>query len=80
MNPEIILNCAASADGKIALANRRKLNLSNEEDFKRVHSLRSDCDAIIVGIETILEDNPSLTINTKYTSGKEPIRIVLDTN
>ena len=80
MNPEIILNCAASADGKIALANRQKLNLSNEEDFKRVHSLRSDCDAIIVGIGTILEDNPSLTINTKYASGKDPIRIVLDTN
>ena len=80
MNPEIILNCAASADGKIALANRQKLNLSNEEDFKRVHSLRSDCDAIIVGIGTVLEDNPSLTINTKYASGKDPIRIVLDTN
>jgi len=80
VNPEIILNCAASADGKIALANRHKLNLSNEEDFKRVHSLRSDCDAIIVGIGTVLEDNPSLTINTKYASGKDPIRIVLDTN
>ena len=80
MNPEIILNCAASADGKIALANRQKLNLSNKEDFKRVHSLRSDCDAIIVGIGTVLEDNPSLTINTKYASGKDPIRIILDTN
>jgi len=80
VNPKIILNCAASADGKIALANRQKLNLSNEEDFKRVHSLRSDCDAIIVGIGTILEDNPSLTINAKYASGKNPIRIVLDTN
>ena len=80
MNPEIILNCAASADGKIALANRQKLNLSNEEDFKRVHSLRSDCDAIIVGIGTVLEDNPKLTINRKYASGKDPIRIVLDTN
>ena len=80
MNPEIILNCAASADGKIALANRQKLNLSNKEDFKRVHSLRSDCDAIIVGIGTVLEDNPNLTINTKYASGKDPIRIILDTN
>jgi len=80
VNPEIILNCAASADGKIALANRQKLNLSNKEDFKRVHSLRSDCDAIIVGIGTVLEDNPSLTINTKYASGKDPIRIILDTN
>jgi 2,5-diamino-6-(ribosylamino)-4(3H)-pyrimidinone 5'-phosphate reductase len=80
VNPKIILNCAASADGKIALANRQKLNLSNEKDFKRIHSLRSDCDAIIVGIGTVLEDNPSLTINAKYASGKDPIRIVLDTN
>ena len=80
MKPYIILNCAASADGKIALPDRQKLNLSNDEDFARVHSLRSECDAIIVGIDTVIQDNPSLTINHKYSEGKNPLRIILDTN
>ena len=80
MEPYIILNCAASADGKIALPNRQKIDLSNEKDFARVHALRSECDAIIVGIDTVIEDNPSLTINQKYSNGKNPLRIILDTN
>ena len=80
MKPYIILNCAASVDGKIALPNRQKLRLSNEEDFSRVHSLRSECDAIIVGIDTIIQDNPSLTVNQKYSGGENPVRIILDTN
>jgi 2,5-diamino-6-(ribosylamino)-4(3H)-pyrimidinone 5'-phosphate reductase len=80
VKPHIILNCAASADGKIALPNRQKLDLSNSEDFSRVHQLRSECDAILVGIGTVIEDNPSLTINHKYSSGNDPLRIILDTN
>ena len=80
MKPYIILNCAASADGKIALPNRQKLRLSNDEDFSRVHTLRSECDAIIVGIGTVIQDNPNLTINQKYSEGKNPLRIILDTN
>ena len=79
MEQYIILNCAASADGKIALPNKERLELSNEIDLKRVHSLRSECDAIIVGIDTVIEDNPSLTINKKYASGENPTRIILDT-
>jgi len=75
----IILNCAASADGKIALPNKERLDLSNEIDLKRVHALRSKCDAIVVGIDTVIEDNPSLTINKKYASGENPTRIILDT-
>ena len=80
MKPYIILNCAASVDGKIALPNRQKLKLSNEEDFSRVHALRSECDAIIVGIDTIIQDDPKLTINQKYSRGENPLRIILDTN
>ena len=74
------MNCAASVDGKIALPNRQKLRLSNEEDFSRVHALRSECDAIIVGIDTIIQDDPKLTINQKYSRGENPLRIILDTN
>ena len=79
MRPYIILNCAASADGKIALANRRKLKLSNAKDFERVQKLRRRCDAILVGIGTILEDNPSLTIDSEKRIRENPIRIILDT-
>ena len=79
MRPKVTLNCAASADGKIALPNRQRLNLSNSEDFERVHLLRCEYDAILVGIGTIIEDNPSLTVDPKYNSTKNPIRIVLDT-
>ena len=80
VKPYIILNCASSADGKIALPNRKKIELSNTEDFERVHNLRAKCDAIIVGINTVIEDNPNLTVNEKYASGPNPIRIILDTN
>ena len=80
MKPYIILNCASSADGKIALPNRKKIKLSNYEDFERVHNLRTKCDAIIVGINTVIEDNPNLTVNQKYATGSNPIRIILDTN
>tara|TARA_B100001250_G_scaffold98547_1_gene82709 strand:+ start:167 stop:808 length:642 start_codon:yes stop_codon:yes gene_type:complete len=80
VKPYTILNCASSADGKIALANRKKISLSNTEDFERVHNLRAKCDAIIIGINTVIEDDPSLTVNEKYASGPNPIRIILDTN
>lgn len=79
MRPKVILNCAASADGKIALSNRQQLKLSNNEDFERVHLLRNKYDAILIGIGTVIEDDPSLTINPKFKTAKNPVRIVLDT-
>ena len=68
-----------SADGKIALRTRKQTKISNELDKKRVHELRNSFDAILVGVETILSDNPKLTVNTKYVRNpKNPVRIVLD--
>ena len=47
--------------------------------MKRVHELRNECDAILVGIGTILSDNPKLTVKKKYVlNPKQPVRIVLD--
>ena len=69
-----------SADGKIALPSRKPIQLSNLEDSKRVTELRKKCDAILVGIGTILEDNPKLTIKGNNDLKKNPTRIVLDTN
>jgi len=68
-----------SADGKIALRSRKQTAISNEADKKRVHALRNSADAILVGIETVLSDDPKLTVNPKYVRNpRNPVRIVLD--
>ena len=51
-----------SADGKIALPDRKQIRLSNQKDVQRVNELRKKCDAILVGIGTVIEDNPKLTV------------------
>ena len=74
------MNCAMSADGKIASRVRRQVKLSDETDMARVHKLRNECEAILVGIGTVLADDPSLLVKEKYIEGevKQPIRVVLD--
>lgn len=68
-----------SADGKIALRTRRQTHISNEEDKRRVHKLRNSSDAILVGVETVISDNPKLTVNPKYVKRpRHPLRIILD--
>lgn len=77
----IIVNCAMSVDGKIALPSRKQTRISNEKDMMRVHKLRNSVDAILVGIGTILTDNPILTVKKKYVKNpRNPIRIILDTH
>ena len=79
MPPFVIVNCAMSADGKIALPSRRQVRLSSEEDMARVHRLRNRCDAILVGIGTVLEDDPGLMVKEKYVKKvRQPLRVVLD--
>lgn len=79
MTVKVVINCAMSADGKIALKTRKQTKISNEEDKKRVHQLRNASDAILVGVETILSDDPKLTVNGKYVrKPRRPLRIVLD--
>ena len=51
-----------SADGKIALPDRSQIRLSNKEDMERVNKLRKESDAILVGIGTVIEDNPRLRL------------------
>lgn len=74
--PYVIINCAASADGKIAMPDRRQVRLSSKEDFERVIGLRKWSDAILVGIGTVLSDNPRL--DTKDEMSKQPDKVVLD--
>lgn len=76
---KITVNCAMSADGKIALNSRKQTAISNDLDKRRVHELRNSVDAILVGIGTVLTDDPKLTVNTEYVANpSNPIRIVLD--
>jgi len=71
--PYVILSAAMSLDGKIATRDGDSA-FSDEEDWKRVHRLRSQVDAIMVGIGTILHDDSKLTSK----AGKNPIRVVVD--
>ncbi|UCD14497.1 MAG: 2,5-diamino-6-(ribosylamino)-4(3H)-pyrimidinone 5'-phosphate reductase [Thermoplasmatales archaeon] len=77
--PYVIVNCAMSADGKIALPTRKQLRISSDEDIERTYKLRNECDAVLVGIDTVLSDDPKLTVKAKYVKNpKQPLRVVLD--
>ncbi|HDH81938.1 MAG TPA: 5-amino-6-(5-phosphoribosylamino)uracil reductase, partial [Thermoplasmatales archaeon] len=81
MKPFVIVNCAMSIDGKIAFPDRKQAKISNDEDMARVHKLRDECDAVLVGIGTVLSDNPKLTVKEKYVQNpSNPLRVVLDSN
>ncbi len=69
-----------SVDGKIAFADARPATLSNPEDTARVHRLRAEVDAILVGVGTVLKDDPKLTVKPEHASGKNPLRVVLDSD
>lgn len=75
----MLVNCAMSADGKIALHSGAQTRISSEEDLARVHRLRNRCDAILVGIGTVLSDDPGLLVKERYVPrARRPLRVVLD--
>ncbi len=78
MKPYVILNAAMTLDGKIATKTGSS-EISGQEDIIRVHKLRKEMDAIMVGINTVLVDDPRLTVH-KITGEKSenPVRIVVD--
>ena len=77
--PRVIVNCAMSADGKIALPTKKQLRISSEEDIVRIYRLRNQCDAVLVGVGTILTDDPKLTVKESYVKHpRQPLRVVLD--
>ena len=75
--PKIILSAAITLDGKIGQKNKH-IVLSSKADKIRVHKLRSKSDAILVGKNTVEQDDPLLTV--RYAKGKNPIRIILDSH
>lgn len=64
-------------DGKIA-TNLGDSRISSKQDLRRLHRLRSSVDAIIIGISTVIIDNPRLTVRLVKRHGTTPVRIIVD--
>lgn len=77
--PFVTLKAALSLDGKMATPSGDSRWISSPESRYFVQNLRAEHDAILVGINTILKDNPELTLRLEETSGKKWHRVVLDT-
>ncbi|MCL1984455.1 MAG: dihydrofolate reductase family protein [Methanomassiliicoccaceae archaeon] len=77
MRPFIHVNCAMSADGKIAGPDRKQVRISSDEDMVRVKELRKRYDAILVGVGTVIADDPHLTVKG-LSYHENPVRVVVD--
>jgi len=75
--PYVVLNAAMSIDGKIATYTGDS-RMSSPADLRRVHRLRASVDGIMVGLRTLLRDDPKLTV--KFARGRKPHRIIVDSN
>lgn len=86
--PFIFINSAMSADGKLSTKERKQVKISGKLDFERMDELRAHADAIMVGIGTVLADDPSLTVKSperkaaRKAAGKSenPVRVVVDSS
>jgi len=76
--PQVILKLAVSSDDKIGAAGRKPIAISGEAAKARVHLLRAQCDAILVGIGTVRADDPLLTCRLPGMESRSPVRVVLD--
>jgi diaminohydroxyphosphoribosylaminopyrimidine deaminase/5-amino-6-(5-phosphoribosylamino)uracil reductase len=77
--PFVLLKVAASLDGKIATVTGESRWITNERSRLLVHQLRDQVDAVMVGINTVLRDDPLLTTRLPGGGGRDPIRIIVDT-
>ena len=78
MKPYVILNAAMTLDGKIATATGSS-NISGKKDLERVHEIRKECDGIMVGIGTVMADDPRLTVHKIDARPEDnPVRVVVD--
>ncbi|MGC8659211.1 MAG: bifunctional diaminohydroxyphosphoribosylaminopyrimidine deaminase/5-amino-6-(5-phosphoribosylamino)uracil reductase RibD [Desulfomonilaceae bacterium] len=78
--PYVYLKLAMSLDGRIATRTGHSKWITSEQSRSKVHRMRDRVCAVMVGIETILSDNPFLTTRLKGRTGRDPIRIVADSN
>jgi len=76
--PHVILKLAVSSDDKIGAAGRKPVAITGEAANARVHLLRAQCDAVLVGIGTVQADDPLLTCRLPGMEARSPVRVVLD--
>jgi len=84
--PFVFINSAMSVDGKINSLERRQVRISGSQDMARVDGLRASCDAIMIGVGTVLSDDPSLRVKSdrlrleRSDLGRpeNPLRVVAD--
>ncbi|MCC8945921.1 bifunctional diaminohydroxyphosphoribosylaminopyrimidine deaminase/5-amino-6-(5-phosphoribosylamino)uracil reductase RibD [Bradyrhizobium sp. Arg62] len=76
--PHVILKLAVSADDKIAASGHKPVTITGEAARTRVHLLRAQSDAILVGIGTVKADDPLLTCRLPGMAARSPVRLVLD--
>ncbi len=76
--PWVILKAGCSLDGRIAAPDGKCAWITNDQSRAEVHRIRDRVDAILIGSQTAVNDDPSLTTRLKRGKGKDPLRIVLD--
>jgi 2,5-diamino-6-(ribosylamino)-4(3H)-pyrimidinone 5'-phosphate reductase len=79
--PRVWVNCAVSLDGRLAFAHGARAHLSGPEDLVRVHRMRAASDAILVGVGTVVQDDPTLRLHPELLEEMPehpPTRVVVD--
>ncbi|MDX1745692.1 MAG: dihydrofolate reductase family protein, partial [Halobacteriales archaeon] len=69
---DVHVNAAMSADGKLSTRRREQVAISGPDDFARVSNLRLEADAILVGVGTVLADDPRLGVVHGRDDGSPP--------
>lgn len=76
--PLVVLKLATSLDGRVAAADGSSRWLTGPAARERAHRARADADAVVVGVDTVLADDPELTVRLPDWDGPQPVRVVLD--
>jgi diaminohydroxyphosphoribosylaminopyrimidine deaminase/5-amino-6-(5-phosphoribosylamino)uracil reductase len=76
--PFVTLKAGMTLDGKIATSTGKSKYITSKDSLKMVHKMRDEMGAILVGINTVLKDNPKL--DTRLVKGEEPTKIIVDSN